>query len=132
VRIVLLPVLILGLAWAAPKGATYAAGLYAVIEWLSVPLGFWLLTREMPLRLGYFLRPAFEFGVVTVLLASVLGLIVMKFHEHELQPIVCAGATFCVAYVLGGLMFACLPMGSLALRELLHCARLYPLAKGSA
>jgi PST family polysaccharide transporter len=131
VRIVLLPVLILGLAWAAPKGATYAAGLYAVIEWLSVPLGFWLLTREMPLRLGYFLRPAFEFGVAMVLLACVIGLITMKLHEHHIGPIVCAGATFFAAYVIGGLMFICLPMGRLALRELLHFARSAPLAKGS-
>jgi len=130
VRIVLLPALILGLAWAAPRGATYAAGLYAVIEWMSVPLGFWLLTREMPLRLGYFLRPAFEFGAATVLLTCVLVLAVSQCHAQELGPILCAGATFCAAYVLGGLLFSCLPMGRVALRELLHFARLTPHAKG--
>jgi len=131
VRIMLLPVLIAGLAWAAPRGATYAAGLYAVIEWMSVPLGFWLLTREMPVRLGYFLRPAFEFGAAMVLLTFVLALIVRECHTRELGPILCAGATFCAAYVLGGLLFSCLPMGRVALRELLHFARLTPRAVGN-
>jgi len=117
---VLLPVLILGLAWAAPRGATYAAGLYAAIEWMSVPLGFWLLTREMPLRLGYFLRPAFEFAGAAVILVAVLTGVVREGHFFGLAPSLIAALTLLTAYVFGGVLYACLPMGRLALSQALH------------
>lgn len=123
VRLVLLPMLILGLFWAAPRGATYVAGLYAAIEWASVPLGFWLLTREMTLRLAWYLRPALELGGAGVVLTALLALMTRQCHTHSLGAIGTAAATFTAAYLAGGLLFACAPAGRLALSEVVHVWR---------
>lgn len=130
VRIILLPMLIVGLMWAAPRGATYVAGLYAVIEWASVPLGFWLLTREMTLPLSWYLRPAFEFGTVGVVLTAVLAFMTRECHMHSLGAIGTAAATFTAAYVAGGVFFACTPAGRLALSEVIHVCRSSRIIKG--
>lgn len=123
VRLVLLPMLIFGLFWAAPRGATYVAGLYAAIEWASVPLGFWLLTREMTLRLAWYLRPTLELGVTGVVLTALLALMTRQCHAHSLGAVGTAAATFTAAYVAGGLLFACTPAGRLALSEVVHVWR---------
>ncbi len=123
-RILLLPMLVIGLMWAAPRGAVYAAGLYAAIEWASVPLGFWLLTRGMPLRLGYFLRPMFEFAGVTVLLTSALTFMTIGCHDLGAGAFISSSLTFCSAYILGGIIAACLPFGRLAMSEFMRLGRL--------
>ena len=130
VRIVLLPIFLIGLVWAAPQGAVTTAGLYAAIEWASVPLGFWLLTRDMPLRLGYFLRPVFEFAGVAIALTGILLLIVAKCHDSGLGAIGCAGITLCNAYLVGGIIAACLPSGRLVLKQLAHFCHQALMPKG--
>jgi O-antigen/teichoic acid export membrane protein len=130
VRIVLLPFFLIGLVWAAPRGAVATAGLYAAIEWASIPLGFWLLTREMPLRLGYFLGPVFEFAGVAIALTGVLALIVARCHDMGMGAIGCAGITFCSAYLIGGIIAACLPSGRLVLDQFTHLYHQASLPKG--
>jgi PST family polysaccharide transporter len=117
VRIVLLPFFLIGLAWAAPRGAVYTAGLYAAIEWASIPLGFRLLTRDMPFKLGYFLRPVFEFACVGIALTGILALITTQCQAHSMGAIACAGISFISAYLIGGIIASCLPSGRLALDE---------------
>jgi PST family polysaccharide transporter len=132
IRIVLLPMLVIGLMWAAPRGAVYAAGLYAAIEWASIPLGFWLLTRDMPLRLGYFLRPMFEFAGVTVVLTAALVFLTIACHDRGAGAFISSSLTFCSAYILGGIIAACLPFGRLAIREFIHITRQVSSLRGAS
>lgn len=123
VRIVLLPFFLIGLMWAAPRGAVYTAGLYAAIEWASIPLGFWLLTRDMPLKLGYFLTPVFEFACLGIGLTGILAFITAQCQAHSMGAIACAGISFISAYLIGGIIAFCLPSGRLALDEFVRLCR---------
>jgi len=82
-----------------------------------VPFGFWLLTREMPLRLGWYLRPALEFGCATVILTGLIVLVARECQLHELPAIGTAGVTLAAACLLAGFLFVCFPAGRLAMSE---------------
>jgi hypothetical protein len=71
----------------------------------------------MPFKLGYFLRPVFEFACVGIALTGILALITTQCQAHSMGAIACAGISFISAYLIGGIIASCLPSGRLALDE---------------
>lgn len=117
IRLAFLPVLLVALVWAAPRGAAAMAAAGAAVEWMSAPVIFWLMLKDGPIDRRFF-APAMGQCLIAVsisfacmwLMRPIIDGIPMPLIGHLLLSLVCC-YLFCVAIA------SAFPFGRAACRE---------------